>query len=157
MHGRTRLFCLLLGGTLLIALPACQDESGAPSGPTERLSPAAKPGGAGEPDMKVSMIRANEALVAQGVGIAAESIEYFALGAARPSDRIHAQDFRWVPNDPRRLAQGTDLTYIVDKSEGKTFSGLTNAQTEPEIDAAVQTWDAEAALDRVAIFKRTDP
>ncbi len=132
MHERTKLFGLLLGGTLLIALAACQDESGAPSDPdTEGLSPAGQPGGGGEPDLMAAMLRANDALRAQGLGIAAEAIEYFTLGAARPSDRIHAQPFRWVPNDPRRLAQGTDITYIVDQSEGKTFSGLTNAQPSP--------------------------
>ncbi|HET6341130.1 MAG TPA: matrixin family metalloprotease [Gemmatimonadota bacterium] len=158
MHRGKRVFGLLMGGTLLITLAACQDESGAPSGPgAERLSPAAKGQGGGEPDMMAAMLRANDALRTQGLGIAAEAIEYFTIGEARPSDRIHAQPFRWVPNDPRRLAQGIDITYIVDQSEGKTFSGLTNAQTEPEIDAAMQTWDAEAALDRVAIFKRADP
>ncbi|MGH7564509.1 MAG: matrixin family metalloprotease [Gemmatimonadota bacterium] len=156
MHGTKRLFALFFTGILLLTLAACQDDSGAPSSPgQERLSAAGK--GGGEPDMMAIMLHANDQLRAQGLGIAVEAIEYFTIGAGRPSDRIHAQPFRWVPDDPRRLAQGIDITYIVDQSEGRTTSGLQNADTEPEIDAAMQTWDAEEALDKVAIFKRPDP
>jgi hypothetical protein len=39
-----------------------------------------------------------------GLDIAVESIEFFTIGLGRPSNRIHQQPFRWVPNDPRRAA-----------------------------------------------------
>lgn len=62
-----------------------------------------------------------------------------------------------MPNDPRRLAQGTNITYIVDQSGGNTASGLTNAQTEAAIDAAMATWNSEHCLRKVGIVKRADP
>jgi hypothetical protein len=97
----------------------------------------------------------NAQLAAQGYSIAVEAIEYFTIGQGRPSNRIHQTPFRWVPNDARRLAQGTDITYLVDQSDGATFQ-LTNAQTEAAIDAALATWAADPALTKVTIVKRAD-
>lgn len=110
-------------------------------------------GGATDPGV---LTQVNQQLAAMGLSVRAESIEFLTIGQGRPSNRIHAQEFRWVPNDPRRLAQGTDITYLVDQSDGATLSGLTNAQTEPAIDRALATWDAEKCLDKVDIVKRAD-
>ena len=44
----------------------------------------------------------------------------------------------------------------MDQSDGATANGLTNAQTEGAIDAALATWEAHAALKKVDIVKRTD-
>ena len=89
-------------------------------------------------------------------GIAISNIEYFTIGQGRPSNRIHQQPFRWVPNDPRRVAQGVDLTYLVDQSDGATASGLSNADTEAAIDLSMDTWSNEKALRKVNLEKRVD-
>lgn len=99
------------------------------------------------------MHKINEQLAAQGLNIAVEALEYFTVGKSRPSDRIHQKPFRWVPNDPRRSAQGNDITYLVDQSDGMTANGLTNAQTEAAIDRAFATWSREKALKKVHIVK----
>lgn len=98
----------------------------------------------------------NAQLASQGLRIAVEAIEYFTIGQGRPSNRIHASTLRWVPNDPRRLADGENITYLVDQSDGATTSGLTSGQTEGAIDNALDTWSADQALRKVAIVKRAD-
>ena len=45
----------------------------------------------------------------------------------------------WVPGDPRR-GGFTDITYIIDQTEG-AIDGLTTAQTNAAIDRAMTTWD----------------
>ena len=61
-----------------------------------------------------------------------------------------------MPGDPRRDAQGADVTYLVDRSDGRTASGLSSTQTEAAIDHAFTTWNADAALKKLSIVKRTD-
>lgn len=112
--------------------------------------------GEGDPDVLAAMNAINEQLAASGLGIAVQQIEFFTIGAGRPSTRILQQEFRWVPGDPRRLAQGNDITYLVDQSDGATASGLTSAQTEAAIDRAFATWDAESCLSKVDLVKRAD-
>jgi len=102
------------------------------------------------------MKKANAQLRAAGLHIAVEQIEFFTIGIGRPSVRIHQQPFRWVPNDARRLADGDSITYLVDQSDGGTASGLTNAQTEAAIDAALATWQADRCLKKVTLVKRPD-
>lgn len=98
----------------------------------------------------------NGQLAARGLGIAIEAIEFFTIGGGRPSFRIHQQPFRWVPNDPRRLADGTNITYLVDQSDGATASGLSSALTEAAMDRALDTWGNDPALKKLAIVKRSD-
>ncbi len=71
-------------------------------------------------------------------------------------NRIHALPFRWVANDPRRLADGDRLTYVVDQSDGTTASGLTSTQTEAAIDRAYDTWQPQQCLKKVDLVKRPD-
>jgi hypothetical protein len=110
----------------------------------------------GDPALVARMQQINQQLRAMGLGIAVEQIEFFTIGQGRPSVRIHQTGLRWVANDPRRLAQGTDITYLVDQSDGATASGLTSAQTEAAIDRAMATWKAERCLKKVSIVKRAD-
>ena len=110
----------------------------------------------GDPTVIANMERINRDLAGRGLGIAVEQIEFFTIGQGRPSNRIHQQPFRWVPNDDRRLADGENITYLVDQSDGATASGLTNAQTETAIDLAMNTWDTEKCLKKVDIVKRGD-
>ncbi len=111
----------------------------------------------GDPLVLANMARVNRELARRGLGIAVEQIEFFTIGLGRPSNRIHQQQFRWVPNDPRRNAQGEDITYLVDQSDGATASGLSSAQTETAIDNAMDTWQAEQCLKKVDLVKRADP
>lgn len=103
---------------------------------------------------KISQI--NQQLAARGMNIAVEAIDFYTIGRGRPSVRVHQDPFRWVPNDPRRGAQGEDITYLVDQSDGATASGLTAAQTEAAIDRALATWQDQRSFKKVTLVKRAD-
>lgn len=98
----------------------------------------------------------NKQLLASGLNIAIAEVDFFTIGAARPSFRIHQQSFRWVANDPRRLADGDRLTYLVDMSDGRTASGLGNTDTEAAIDRAMTTWQLDPSFQKVTLLKRQD-
>lgn len=98
----------------------------------------------------------NAQLAARGLGVAIEAIDFFTIGGGRPGVRIHQAELRWVPNDPRRVADGTNITYLVDQSDGATASGLTSVQTEAAMDRALATWASDPALKKVTIVKRAD-
>jgi hypothetical protein len=118
--------------------------------------PAAK-GGTGDPHVLALMAQVNQQLAARGLNLAVEQIVFFTIGGGRPSNRIHQQPFRWVASDPRRAADGNNITYLVDQSDGATASGLTSGQTTAAIDRAMDTWDAERCLKKVNLIKRADP
>jgi len=104
--------------------------------------------------------RVNAQLAAQGLNVRAEAIEFFTIGPGRPSNRIHQQPFRWVANDARRLAQGSDITYLVvnnGRYGGRTASGLSAGDTEAAIDRAMTTWNNDSCLSAVNIVKRPAP
>jgi hypothetical protein len=114
--------------------------------------------GEGDPAVLALMRQANSRLRAQGLNVAVEQIEFFTLGVGRPGNRLHQTGSRWVANDPRRLADGDNITYLVDQSDGATASGLTSAQTEAAIDRAMATWNSdEKCLANTDIVKRPDP
>jgi hypothetical protein len=113
-------------------------------------------GGEGDPAVLARMHQINEELAAMGLDLAVERIDFFTIGGGRPSNRIHQQPFRWVAGDARRLADGDNITYLVDQSDGATASGLTSAQTEAAIDAAYNTWRGESCLKKVTLVKRPD-
>jgi Matrixin len=110
----------------------------------------------GDPSVLARMQQINARLRSMGLDIAIEQIDFFTIGQGRPSNRIHAEELRWVAGDPRRLADGVNITYLVDQSDGATASGLTNAQTEPAIDRALDTWQANRCFRKVNIVKRAD-
>jgi Matrixin len=120
------------------------------------LAPSAAVAQGGDPAVLARMQQINAKLRSMGLGIAVEQVDFFTIGQGRPGNRIHAEEFRWVANDPRRLAQGDDITYLVDQSDGATASGLTNAETEPAIDRALDTWQANRCFKKVNIVKRDD-
>jgi hypothetical protein len=103
------------------------------------------------------LLEVNDRLLDVGLNIAVEAVEYYTIGEGRPADRVLQQPYRWVPDDPLRFAQGNDITYLVDLSEGQTASGLTAQQTEAAIDSAMSTWDGARSLRQVDIVKRPDP
>lgn len=149
---------IFLLSLLLVVLIFVACEKQEPAAPVltqpEQLPVLAKQG---EPAILAKMEEINAQLAARGLNVAIEAIEPFTFGVGRPSNRIHQQPFRWVPNDPRRLADGINITYLVDQSDGKTASGLKNDDTEAAIDRALSTWDNNPALDKVDIVKRPDP
>lgn len=111
----------------------------------------------GDPQVLAMMRGINDKLQAQGLNIAVEELEFFTIGGGRSSNRLHQTGTKWVANDPRRLADGDKITYLVDQSEGATSSGLTNAATEAAIDRAMATWNsAESCLRRADLVKRPD-
>lgn len=111
----------------------------------------------GDPEILAWMEEINQQLEDSGLGIAVESIEFFSIGQSRSSNRLHQQDHRWVAGDARRLAQGNDITYIVDQSGQGTGSGVSAAATEAATDAAMATWNADSCLSNVNLVKRPDP
>jgi hypothetical protein len=137
MNDKYRLTCACaVVGALLYAAPAVAQE--------------------GDPALIERMKQINAELKTRGLRIAVEQIEFFTIGGGRPSNRLHAQEFRWVANDERRLADGDNLTWLVDQSDGATASGLVSAQTEAAIDASFATWQGDRCFRRLGLVKRPD-
>lgn len=142
-----RLPILLAGLSLLLSfVPA----------PGIPVKPKAPEGPEGDPYVLALMAEVNRQLVERGMNLAVEQIEFFTIGGGRPSNRIHQQEFRWVANDPRRLADGDSITYLFDQSDGATASGLTSKQTGDAIDSAIDTWRNERCLGKVDLVMQTD-
>ncbi len=112
--------------------------------------------GEGDPAVLARMQQINDSLRSMGLNVAVEEIHFITIGQGRPSNRIHQSGLRWVANDPRRLADGENITYLADQSDGATTSGLSSAQTEAALDSALATWDTDKCLKKVDIVKRAD-
>jgi hypothetical protein len=110
----------------------------------------------GDPAVLAVMSAANDRLRALGLNVAVEEVELYTLGEGRPLNRLHQSGARRVPGDPRRLADGNNVTYLVDESDGATASGLSAADTEGAIDRALATWQADSCLSKVNLVKRPD-
>lgn len=153
---------LAVATTSLLVLAACERSEPTSIGrgvaPVPPLARAAQqPQGQGDPAVLARMRAINAELAARGLNIAVEAIEAFTIGKERPSNRLHQLPFRWVPNDPRRLADGTNITYLVDLSDGATSSRLRPAETEAAVDAAVPKWVSQAKCSKLTVGKRPDP
>lgn len=109
-----------------------------------------------DPELISLMNDINKQLAEKGLGIAVEKIEFYTIGKDRSETRIHQTGTRWVANDPRRLADGDKVTYLVDQSDGATASGLTNVQTEAAIDRSMNTWQSNKCIKKMDIVKRAD-
>jgi hypothetical protein len=118
--------------------------------------PALAVKGYGDPKILRKMHKINAELEEMGLGIAINEIELYTIGNGRPSNRIHQSGSRWVSGDPNRLAQGNDITYIVDQALGATFSGVSAAVTEAAIDSSLTTWDNSKCMGKVSLVKRAD-
>ena len=86
-------------------------------------------------DLTAAIEDFNRELQAQGYNIAVEAIDFFGFGEGRPSVRIHQQPFRWAAGDPRRAADGDNLTYMVDPTLAVRISGVTAGQYDAAIAA----------------------
>ncbi len=118
--------------------------------------PAAGKSADGDPAVIAKMQQINQQLASRGVRVSLEQVEFFTIGNGRPVNKIHAEPFRWVAGDSRRNADGNNITYLVDQSDGNTTSGLTNAQTEAAIDRAINTWRTDQSMAKVPVVKRVD-
>jgi hypothetical protein len=112
--------------------------------------------GEGDPAVLAMMHDINDQLWADGLNLAVEQIDFMTIGLGRPVNRIHQTASRWVANDLRRRADGENITYLVDLSDGNTASGLTAAQTEAAIDRSMDTWQADRCFKKVDLVKRAD-
>ena len=96
------------------------------------------------------MQNVNAQFDAAGVGYNIEAIEFFTIGQGRPSNRIHAQPFRWVAGDARRLAgvfaPPNDISHHSDTDNSPTSIG---SFPLAEIDSAMNTWDSTKCLKKV--------
>ncbi len=155
---RMRFSRMLLRSAVLVGLiTACERSPREATAPARSGLSAARVAEPQDPALLQRVTQINAQLATRGLNIAIEGIDFFTIGNGRPGIRIHQQPFRWVPNDPRRLADGTNITYIFDQSGGATASGLTAAQTEAAVDAALATWANDNALKKVHLVKRADP
>ena len=101
------------------------------------------------PDLLTSL---NEGLASRGEKFRVGVIEYVtSAGSGEFGATIFAKNVgnkqlghHFVSGDPRR-GGGSDITYIVDVTEGNANGGIPNAQTEQAIDHAMNTWDQESA------------
>lgn len=122
------------------------------------LGPAALRAQAGDPYTIETMDEYNGGLRAlwMDLGIQVEQIEALTIGDVRRSTRLHRQPVRWVPNDPRRNADGINLTYLVEQAD-LAASGLDPARTEAAIDSAMSNWASVSCFAaKVRVTKRAD-
>lgn len=90
------------------------------------------------------------------IQVQVEQIEVLTIGEARAGIRVHRQPFRWVAGDPRRAADGTNLTYLVEQA-GLAGSGLDAEAAEAAIDSAMKSWaSTPCAEKKVGVVKRAD-
>ncbi len=111
----------------------------------------------GSSNVLAKMHQINAQLAAAGSNLFLNEIHFFTIGRGRPSNRILQQSFRWVPNDSRRLADGDNITYLVDATYQGTTSGVSANDTEAAIDRSMDTWNDNPALSKVEVVKSGDP
>lgn len=152
----------LLVPALVLTVAACaQDE--APSAPQRaaRFSELATEAG----EVSAVLAEMNNELASRGLSVSVARAEWIvsptpAMPEGRTvfaDDRVLRLGSRWVPGDARRGAAGrTTLFYLVDRSDGRTSSGLRNGQTEPAIDRSLVTWDAGTTCSNLPLIKIAD-
>lgn len=121
------------------------------------LAPFAAVAQEGNPWTLRAIELANGVLKAQWMDVRIEQVEVLGRDQdkTRASSRLHPQPSRWVAGDPRRLADGDRLTYLVERADGPGGTGVL-APVEGAIDRAMTSWAAEPCLRKVRIVKRPD-
>lgn len=69
-------------------------------------------------------------------------------------DRYQLLSAQWAPGDPRRNADGNNLTYLIDPTYMVSSSGV---NLEPINDTTFVTWEGEVANGKLNIVKRPYP
>lgn len=93
-------------------------------------------------------------LRAEWMDLRVEQVELLTIGQSRSTSRLHRQPFRWVADDPRRRADGTNLTYLVDLTDGLGGTGLTPETAEAAVDRAASIWGSDQCVERMKVAKR---
>ena len=105
-----------------------------------------------DPVLLATLQSVNVQLEAMGLNIRASEIHMFNIGNGRSSARILQQPFHWVPNDPNRNADGTNLTYMI--VPDATASGVSAADSTAAIQRSLATWNDERCLRRGSLVER---
>ena len=96
----------------------------------------------------------NAAYAEAGIGVEIAEFECFTIGNGRPAVRILQNPFRWVASDPRRAAQGDDITFIVDDGQAVHAPSSLGAWPSAEVAAGQTTWFGDRCMDKVDDFQR---
>ena len=146
--------------TAALVLSSCTDPAAHVARPAEAPAFAVS----SEPALDEGYIRhqlqqMNAQLAARGLNLAIDRVEMSfvpSAHAANPNvvfffDRSLRIGSRWVPNDARRLADGTNITY----AHFVPFLNATDAGfIEPSLDAAFDTWNS-VTCSKLPLVKRT--
>jgi len=156
-----------------ILVSACTDRE--PTAPVRRMTPVgpamsvAAGGEAYSPELDVlrQALRAggvtNVELASAEILVAADSDGWQGATTLIANNRTHTLSSAFVPSDLRRH-EGSDITYLVDQSEGaalsRTSTGvvfvLPNSVTEAEIDASMLRWQDQPRCNAPTVVKIAD-
>ncbi|HEX3526277.1 MAG TPA: matrixin family metalloprotease [Thermoanaerobaculia bacterium] len=119
------------------------------------LVPLAVTAQAGDPYTLQVIGAANGVLKAQWMDMRVEQVTVLTVGQAKATTRLHSQGYGWVPNDSRRAADGTNLTYLISGDRGSpSNAGFSAGQAEEAVDRAVATWGGDSCLKQLQLEKR---
>lgn len=154
---------------LAFVLSACDSQAPVPSASEIAVSDAATSAAKkkhkkkkkklnNEPTVSPFLAELNEQIEAEGLDFRIAHAEWVAAAeSGRAGQIVFAKNrgnkqlgAHFVSGDPRRDGR-TNITYVVDESDGATNDGLTNAQTEAAIDRAMTTWEEGTQCSRFAI------
>jgi hypothetical protein len=156
-----------------ILVSACSDRE--PTAPLRRMTPvgpamsAAVGGETYSPELDAlrQALRAggvtNVELVSAEIFVAADSDGWQGATTLIANNRTHTLSSAFVPSDPRRH-EGSDITYLVDQSDGSALSRtsagvvftLPNSATELEIDASMLRWQDQPSCNAPTVVKIVD-
>lgn len=103
-------------------------------------------------------------LASAKISVLGDSAGWTGVTTLIASNRTHVVDAQFVAGDERRH-EGSDITYVVDQSDGRPLSRnpttgavftLQNSVTEPAIDASMLTWQNSPACISVPVTKLAD-
>ncbi|MDX1428795.1 MAG: hypothetical protein R3282_00850 [Rhodothermales bacterium] len=114
-------------------------------------------------DLQIRMEEINQRLEEAGLALRIQKAEISLAKNAQAdaasiiftNDRSLRLNTRWVPSDPRRAADGDNITYVVDQSFAAANSSGGALNSEPAVDAAFATWD-DLQCSNVDLVKRAD-
>lgn len=169
MH-RIKLTTLMIAAVAFVAT-ACSEDVASPESSTPETQLAEQGQGAADvqrmsEDTRIVfdlLVDINDRLAVEGAPYRAAYAEWMAgPDSEEAGQTVFFRDvgnkqlaLDWVPGDPRREGR-TTITYLVDQSDGATDDGLTNADTEPAIDRAMDTWASRTCSDGLVIVKLED-
>lgn len=149
---------------IALTLTSCTEDAAGPVGAGGSATPqlASQDGSTGsaeEGTLSPALAAANEELRARNLVVGVAMAEWYSVDRAGQTvfanDRAKQLTFHFVAGDPGRGGR-TNIQYLVDQSDGAANPGLTSAQTEGAIDAAMETWDG-VNCSTIPVVKIADP